>query len=141
MRFLHDKMADGSSPCLSVYGLISLVMANDLRVLGWITKAAQFSGQDAKLWYRLTCRDQIIVPTKAIIIVKDWIIMRKRLSSNQLDIMLTTGAKRVDYAAVLVVQDYSNELWTGKLLWTVLDGLILSQSLSVLPKPKAILSR
>ena len=61
MQFLHDKMADGSSPCLSVYGLISLVVANDLRVLGWITKAAQFSGQDAKLWYRLTCRDEIIV--------------------------------------------------------------------------------
>ena len=64
------------------------MMANDLRVLGWITKAAQYSGQDAKMWYRLTCRDEIIVPTKAIIIVKDWIIMWKRLSSIQLDIML-----------------------------------------------------
>ena len=30
----------------------------------------------------------MIVPTKAIIIVKDWIIMWKRLSSIQLDIML-----------------------------------------------------
>ena len=97
MRFLLDKMADGSSPCLSVYGLISLVMANDLRVLGWIPKAAQFSGQDAKLWYRLTCRDEIIVPTKAIIIVKDWIIMWKRLSSIQLDIMLRKASEaRVD---------------------------------------------
>ena len=63
-------------------------MANDLRVLGWITKVAQFSGQDAKMWYRLTCRDEIIVRTKAIIVVKDWIIMWKRLSSIQLDIML-----------------------------------------------------
>ena len=97
MRFLLDKMAEGSSPCLSVYGLISLVMENDLRVLGWITKAAQFSGQDAKLWYRLTCRDEIIVLTKAIIIVKDWIIMWKRLSSIQLDIMLRKASEaRVD---------------------------------------------
>ena len=72
-------------------------MANDLRVLGWITKAAQFSGQDAKIWYRLTCRDEIIVPTKAIIIVKDWIIMWKRLSSIQMDMMLRKAGKaRVD---------------------------------------------
>ena len=68
-------------------------MANDLRVLGWITKAAQFSGQDVKMWYRLTCRDEIIVPTKAIIIVKDWIIMWKRLSSIQLDIMLRKASE------------------------------------------------
>ena len=87
MRFLLDKMADGRSPCLLEYGLISL-MTNELRVLGWITQAAQFSGRDAKIWYRLTCGDEIIVLTKAIIIVKDWIIMWKRLSWIQLDIML-----------------------------------------------------
>ena len=69
------------------------MVANDLRVLGWITKAAHFSGQDAKMWYRLTCRDEIIVPTKAIIIVKDWIIMWKRLSSIQLDIRKTSEAR------------------------------------------------
>ena len=63
-------------------------MTNDLRVLGWITPAAQFSGRDAKMWYRLTCRDEIIVLTKEIIIVKDWIIIWKRLSSIQFDIML-----------------------------------------------------
>ena len=76
MRFLLDKMTDGRSLCLLEYRLISL-MTNDLRVLGWITQAAQFSGRDAKMWYRLTCRDEIIVLTKAIIIVKDWIIMWK----------------------------------------------------------------
>ena len=44
-------------------------------------------------WYkRLTCRDEIIVLTKAIIIVKDWITMWKRLSSMQLDSMLRKGA-------------------------------------------------
>ena len=69
------------------------MMANDSRVLGWITKAAQFSGQDAKMWYRLTCRDEIIVPTKAIIIVKDWIIMWKRLSPIHLDIMLRKASE------------------------------------------------
>ena len=112
MRFLLDKMAGDSSPCLSVYGLISLMMGNDLRVLGWITKAAQCSGQDAKMWYRLTCRDEIIVPTKAIIIVKDWIIMWKRLSSIQLDIMLRKASEaRVDrrllryYLIVLLLPD------------------------------------
>ena len=95
MRFLLDKIADGRSPCLLEYGLISL-MTNDLRVLGWITQAAQFSGRDAKMWYRLTCRDEIIVLTKAIIIVKDWIIMWKRLSSIQLDIVLRkAGEARV----------------------------------------------
>ena len=96
MRFLLDKMADGGSPCLLEYGLISL-MTNDLRVLGWITQAAQFSGGDAKMWYRLTCRDEITVLTKAIIIVKDWIIMWKQLSSVQLDIMLRKASEaRVD---------------------------------------------
>ena len=96
MRFLLNKMADGRSPCLLEYGLISL-MTNDLRVLGWITQAAQFSGRDAKMWYRLTCRDEIIVLTKEIIILKDWIIMRKRLSSIQLDIRLRkTSEARVD---------------------------------------------
>ena len=40
-------MSGGGSPCLLVCGLISL-MTNDLRVLGSITKAAQFSGRDAK---------------------------------------------------------------------------------------------
>ena len=69
------------------------MVANELRVLGWITKAAQFSGQDAKMWYRLTCRDEIIVPTNAIIIVKGWIIMWKRLSSIQLDIMLRKASE------------------------------------------------
>ena len=49
------------------------------------------------MWYRLTCRDEIIVLTKAIIILKDWIIMRKRLSSIQLDIMLRKASEaRVD---------------------------------------------
>ena len=40
-------MAGGMSPCLLEFGLVSL-MTNDLRVLGWITKAAQFCGRDAK---------------------------------------------------------------------------------------------
>ena len=44
MRFLLDKMADGSSPYLSVYGLISLVMANDLRVLGQSPKQLSLAG-------------------------------------------------------------------------------------------------
>ena len=47
VRFLLDRMAGGRSPCLFEYGLVSL-MTNDLRVLGWITKAAQFSGRDAE---------------------------------------------------------------------------------------------
>ena len=47
VRFLLDKMAGGRSPCLLEYCLVSL-MTNDLRVLGWITKAAQFSGRDAR---------------------------------------------------------------------------------------------
>ena len=47
VRFLLDRMAGGRSPCLLEYGLVSL-MTNDLGVLGWITKAAQFSGRDAK---------------------------------------------------------------------------------------------
>ena len=47
MRFLLDRIAAGRSPCLLEFGLVSL-MTNDLRVLGWITKAAQFSGRDAK---------------------------------------------------------------------------------------------
>ena len=86
-------MAGDSSPCLSVYGLISLMMANDLRVSGWIIKAIQFSGRGARMWYRLKCRDEIIVLTKAIIIVKDWIIMWKRLSSIQLDIILRKASE------------------------------------------------
>ena len=45
----------------------------------------------------LTCRDEIIVLTKAIIIVKDWIIMWNRLSSIQLDTMLRKESEaRVD---------------------------------------------
>ena len=42
-------MAGDSSPCLSVYGLISVKMANDLRVWVRSTKAAQFSGRGARL--------------------------------------------------------------------------------------------
>ena len=107
-------MAGDSLPCLSVYDLISLMMANDLRVLGWITKAVQFSGQDAKMWYRLTCREEIIVPTKTIIIVKDWIIMWKRLSSIQLDIMLRKASetrvnrRRRYYLIVLLLPNIFN---------------------------------
>ena len=86
-------MAGDSSPCLSVYGLIYLMMANDLRVSGWIIKAIQFSGRGVRMWYRLTCRDEIIVLTKAIIRVKDWIIMWKRLSAIQLDIMLRKASE------------------------------------------------
>ena len=44
-------------------------MTIDLRVSGWITKAAQFSGRDVV--QILTCLDEIIVLTKTIIIVKD----------------------------------------------------------------------
>ena len=104
-------MADGRSPCLLEYSLNSL-MTNDLKILGWITQAAQFSGRDAKMWYRLTCRDEIIVLTKAKIIAKDWIIMWKRLSSIQLDIMLRKASearvnrrRRRYYLIVLLLPD------------------------------------
>ena len=49
VRFLLDRIAGGRSPCLLEYDLVSL-FTNDLRVLGWITKAAQFSGRDAKCY-------------------------------------------------------------------------------------------
>ena len=41
----------------------------------------------------LTCRDEIIVLTKAIIMVKDWITMWKRLSSIQSDTMLRKASE------------------------------------------------
>ena len=38
------------------------------------------------MWYRLlTCRDEIIVVTKAIIIVKDWITMLKKASEARIN--------------------------------------------------------
>ena len=63
-------MSGGGSPCLLVYGLslydyVSL-MTNDLRVLDWITKAAQFSGREAKCGTDITCLDKIMVPKKKI---------------------------------------------------------------------------
>ena len=41
-------MDGDSSPCLSVYGLISVKMANGLRVWVRSAKAAQYSGRGAK---------------------------------------------------------------------------------------------
>ena len=39
-----------------------------------------------EMWYRLlTCRDEIIVLTKAIIIVKDWITMLRKASAARVD--------------------------------------------------------
>ena len=56
-------MAGGRPPCLLEYGLVSL-MIDHLRVLGWITKAAQFSGWDAKCGTQSTCLDKIMVPNE-----------------------------------------------------------------------------
>ena len=59
-------MDGDSSPCLSVYGLISVKMANDLRVFG-LDQPKQLSLRDVvRDWYkRLTWL--IMVPTKAIL--------------------------------------------------------------------------
>ena len=77
-------MAGDSSPCLSVYGLISVKMANDL--IG-LDQPKQLSLADGvRDWYRLlTCRDEIIVLTKAIIIVKDWITMLRKASAARVN--------------------------------------------------------
>ena len=58
-------------------------MTIDLRVSGWINKAAQFSGRDVV--QILTCLDEIIVLTKAIIIVTDWIAMLRKASEARVD--------------------------------------------------------
>ena len=80
-------MAGDSSPCLSVYGLVSVKMANDLRGFG-LDQPKQLSiAGVVRNWYkRLTW--SIMVPTKSKIIVRDWIPVWKRLGSMQLDIML-----------------------------------------------------
>ena len=58
-------------------------MTIDLRVSGWITKAAQFSGRDVvQISTRL---DEITVLTKAIIIVKDWITMLRKASAARVN--------------------------------------------------------
>ena len=50
---------------MPVYGLISL-MTIDLRGLGWITKATQFSGRGARCGTDFECLDEIIVPNEKI---------------------------------------------------------------------------
>ena len=61
-------------------------MTIELRISGWITKAAQFSGRDVV--QILTCLGEIIVLTKAIIIVKDWITMFRKASEARVDTRL-----------------------------------------------------
>ena len=83
-------MDGDSSPCLSVDGLISVKMANDLRVLGDQPKQLSIAGVVRNWYKRLTW--SIMVPTKSKIIGRDWIPVWKRLGSMQLDIMLRKEA-------------------------------------------------
>ena len=89
-------MGGDSSPCLSVYGQISVKMANDLRVWVRSTKAAQLSGRGARLVQTFDMVDN--GTNKSNIIVRDRITMWKRLSSMQLNTMLRKDkrAARVD---------------------------------------------
>ena len=90
-------MAGDSSPCSSVYGLISVKMANDLGFGVRSTKAAHFSGRGARLVQAFDMSRRDNGTNKSNIIVKDRITMWKRLSSMQLDIMLRkAGAARVN---------------------------------------------
>ena len=53
------------------------------------------------MWYRLlTCRDEIIVLTKAIIIVKDWITMLRKASEARVN-----GRRRRYYLIVLLLRN------------------------------------
>ena len=87
-------------------------MTIGLRVLGWITKATQFSGRGARCGTDFDLLDETIVLTKAIIIVMDWIAMWKRQSLIQSDTMLRkAGEARVNrrlrryYLIVLLLPD------------------------------------
>ena len=63
-------MAGGSTPCLPVYGLISL-MTIDLRVSDGSPKQLSLAGGVRDVAQTLTCLDEIIVPNENVNHVND----------------------------------------------------------------------